>query len=178
MNRAAKLSIVLGVPLVFAAVVVVSVMSYVLYEGPRMRMQPNVRTYMVEVPALPKGMVVASAPDGAPHSKAPSADAAAALANPELTAADSAAHGKVYYQYYCLFCHGEAGDGNGPVGESYVPKPADLRTSKITGYLDGQVLRAMLVGVGHEPVLEKVVPDEHRWPLVAYVRTLGASAQK
>ena len=63
--------------------------------------------------------------------------------------------------------------GNGPVGESYFPAPADLRTGKVSHYSDGRLLRAMLTGIGHEPVLERVVPPRHRWCLVLYVRSLA-----
>jgi hypothetical protein len=80
--------------------------------------------------------------------------------------------GKIYYSYYCVFCHGESGAGDGPVGHSYVPPPADLRSPRVAAYGDGRLLQAMLRGVGHEPVLERVVAPEHRWPLVLYVRTL------
>ena len=177
MNFTTKLAIALAVPILLAAAGAVSFMGYVLYEGPRMRMQPNVRTYQTEVPPMPEGTVPAASPDAAPNAKAPAAEAAAALANPVPASEESVARGKVYYQYYCVFCHGDTGDGSGPVGQSYVPKPSDLCAPKITGYTDGQMLRAMLVGVGHEPVLEKVVPDEHRWPLVNYVRTLEAPAK-
>ncbi len=178
MNPVAKLAVILAAPILLAAGAAVFTMGYVLYEGPRMRMQPNVRTWQAEVPPLPAGVVPAETPDAAPNGKAPAAETAAALASPAPASAESVARGRIYYQYYCVFCHGEAGDGNGPVGHSYVPKPSDLRAPKITGYSDGQMLRAMLVGVGHEPVLEKVVPDEHRWPLVHYLRTLETSPQK
>jgi mono/diheme cytochrome c family protein len=177
MNAAAKLAVILAVPILLAAMFAVSVMGYVLYEGPRMRTQSNVRAYQVEVPPMPAGAVPAGTPDAAPNGKAPTAEAAAGTTNPVPASEESVARGKVYY-HYCVFCHGDTGDGNGPVGQSYVPKPADLRTPKIVGYSDGQMLRAMLVGVGHEPVLEKVVPDEHRWSLVNYLRTLGAPPKK
>jgi mono/diheme cytochrome c family protein len=84
------------------------------------------------------------------------------------------AAGQVYYQFYCAFCHGIAGDGQGPVGLSFVPFPADLRTQKVRGMSDGEILRAMLTGAGHEPVLEHTVLPQHRWPLVHYVRGLSA----
>ena len=178
MNFTAKLAIILAVPILLAAGIAVSVMGYVLYEGPRMRMQPNLRAYQAEVPPMPGGAVPTGTPDVAPNGRAPAAEEALGMANPVPASGDSVARGKVYYQYYCVFCHGDSGDGNGPVGQSYVPKPTDLRTPKISGYSDGQLLRAMLAGVGHEPVLEKVVPPEHRWPLVNYVRTLAPPAKK
>ena len=59
------------------------------------------------------------------------------------------------------------------MGESYIPVPADLRSAKVRRYRDGELLRAMLKGKGHEPVLEQVVPVRHRWYLVLYVRSLA-----
>ncbi|MDQ1256891.1 MAG: hypothetical protein QG656_1491 [Candidatus Hydrogenedentes bacterium] len=61
------------------------------------------------------------------------------------------------------------------MGQSYVPRPADLCGPKVQGYSDGEILRTMLTGEGHEPVLGRVVPTEHRWPLVLYVRALGST---
>jgi mono/diheme cytochrome c family protein len=81
-------------------------------------------------------------------------------------------NGRTYYGYYCLMCHGEKGDGNGPVGESYDPKPADLTSPKYAKLNDGQLLNRMLHGEGHDPVMAQTVQPEHRWPLLLYVRTL------
>lgn len=153
-------------------------MGYTLVMGPRMRIQTNVRTYQAEVPALPEGVVPVGSPDVAPYPRAPGGEQSAAMTSPVSATPESLERGKVYYQYYCVFCHGDPGDGNGPVGQSYVPKPTDLRTPKIGAYSEGKMLRAMLVGVGHEPVLEKVVPPEHRWCLVQYVRSLAVPAVK
>jgi cytochrome c1 len=61
------------------------------------------------------------------------------------------ARGKIYYGYYCSFCHGDKGDGFGPVGYSYNPVPADLHTAKIQSMSDGELLYAMLTGTGHAP---------------------------
>ena len=93
-----------------------------------------------------------------------------AAANP--TAGDIA-RGRVYYTYYCIQCHGGRGDGTGPVGESLFPPPADLRSPRAQARSDDQLLRAMLTGPSHEPVLEYTVLPEHRWWLVLYVRALA-----
>ncbi|MDA8164526.1 MAG: hypothetical protein M0017_05785, partial [Desulfobacteraceae bacterium] len=79
-----------------------------------------------------------------------------------------------YYRYYCVFCHGENGVGRSPVGDSYMPAPPSLRQAGIGQLPDDQLLLAMLTGVGHDPVLERVVPPRHRWPLLLYVRSLSA----
>ena len=78
--------------------------------------------------------------------------------------------GKVYYSYYCVFCHGIDLDGNGPVGKSYIPKPADLRIDKIKNEPDGQMVKNMLTGIGHTPVLERVVPYKFWWYIALYVK--------
>jgi hypothetical protein len=38
---------------------------------------------------------------------------------------------------------------------------------------DGELFAAMLLGVGHEPVMERIVQPAHRWYLVLYMRALG-----
>jgi hypothetical protein len=91
--------------------------------------------------------------------------------NPLSVNETSLANGKIYYGYYCLMCHGEKGDGNGPVGQGYVPKPTDLPT--LAKMSDGELYRRMLTGKGHDPVMSQTVQPDHRWPLVMYVRTLS-----
>jgi len=87
------------------------------------------------------------------------------------------ARGRIYYDYYCVFCHGTDGRGNGPVGQSYMPKPSDLTDPSVQRQSDGELLRKSLTGTGHEPVLARVIPPEHRWYLVSYVRSLTAVAE-
>ena len=152
-------------------------MGYVLVTGPRMRIQPNVHTYQAEVPPMPAGAVPVSTPDAAPNARVPSDAETEVPSGMAAASAESVARGRVYYQYYCVFCHGETGDGNGPVGQSYVPRPSDLRAPRVGAFSDGDLLRAMLAGTGHAPVLERVVPGEHRGPLMHYVRTLGSPAK-
>jgi hypothetical protein len=85
----------------------------------------------------------------------------------------------------CLACHGETGDGTGPVGDAFMTRPADLRSDRVHAMSDGQLLRAMLTGPGHAPavetvpppvprVLEHIVLPQHRWAIVLYVRGLGS----
>lgn len=161
--------------------------GYFLFTGPRMKVQEHIRAYQARMPLTPAGTTpVNSLPP------LPTPDQAAAMKNPLESTTASIARGAAYYQYYaCLACHGENGDGGGPVGDSYVPKPADLRSAKIRGYSDGQLLRGMLKGVGHEyiddqparggkpaivhGVLERIVLPEHRWYIVLYVRQFAST---
>lgn len=140
--------------------------AFVLLNGPRMRVQPHIRAFQIVLPPVPPGTVTTDWPDPAASPKP-----AARVVN---LPADKAGlqRGRVYYHYYCVFCHGEKGDGHGPVGESYLPVPADLRSAKIKGYDDRQLLRAMLTGIGHEPVLTRVVDPQHHEYLLLFVRSM------
>ena len=151
------------------AVIVLAVTSALVFTGPRMRVQSNIRTFQATFPPMPEGTV----PVVDKRPSVPSAEEAASLENPLSPASANVAKGEVYYGYYCVFCHGPAGDGDGPVGRSYVPTPGDLRTRRVRDLSDGQLLRRMLTGTGHEPALNRVILPEHRWYLVLYVRSLG-----
>ena len=156
--------------------VILGVFTSLIMIGPEMKSQPNIRAYQARVPLPPAGVVPVE-----PTAGMPSSAEAAALQNPLRATTENLARGKMYYQYYCLACHGEAADGNGPVGQSFLPPPADLRSAKLQSLKDGELLRAMLTGVGHQPaitppvrtsVLEYTALPEHRWYLVLYIRSL------
>ena len=151
-------------------VVMIGAAFYLLFTGPRMKVQPHIRAYQSRAPALPEGVVPVE-----PMTALPTADQAKAMTNSLAATPANLARGRIYYNYYCAFCHGPGGQGDGPVGQSYVPAPTNLASARVQGYSDGQLLRAMLTGPGHEHVLERVVPPEHRWYTVLYVRSLAAT---
>jgi mono/diheme cytochrome c family protein len=142
---------------------------YIMFQGPRMQVQPHIRAYQGTMPLPPKGIV----PVEQDRYEIPSASRARGMKNllPDTPAIRD--RGKVYYNYYCTFCHGKNGQGDGPVGYGYMPVPTDLHAPKVLRMTDGDLMRAMLIGIGHEPVLPRVVFPEHRWYLVSYIRTLG-----
>jgi mono/diheme cytochrome c family protein len=141
---------------------------YLMFSGPRMRAQPKFVPYEVAFAALPAGVV----PIEEYYAPAPSVAEAAAMKNPVEPNSTNIERGRVYYGYYCAFCHGANGNGEGPVGQSYMPRPTDLRTDKVRKMTDGELMRAMLVGTGHEPVLEYTIDAPKRWYIVTYVRWL------
>lgn len=145
--------------------------AYLMFNGPRMRTQPSILPYQAVMPLAPLNSVPLIDP-------VPSLPSTQVVSGSQLSlesTRENLARGKVYYQYYCLFCHGERGDSNVPVGESYVPVPASLRNNKFQRYSDEQLLYAMLTGTGHEPVLARVVSPEYRKYLVLYIRQFSSS---
>jgi hypothetical protein len=138
---------------------------------PRMRDQASIKPFEKEMPEVPANQVPFAGPNPLPLTEAE----AARLANPVKPTADTISLGGIYYGYYCLMCHGQSGRGEGPVGQSYVPAPTDLTSPKMQGLADGALARAMVLGSGHEPVLESTVPLERRWYIIHYLRSLRAS---
>ena len=144
--------------------------------GPRMRQQISIKPYSRQMPAMPTGSVPTTG-----RLRTLTASATPLLTkkgphpSPLLTKEGQGvvANGRIYYSYYCLMCHGARGDGNGPVGQSYVPKPTDLSSNAVTKLTDGELYAKMLHGVGHDPVMDQTVPLARRRQIVAYVRSLA-----
>lgn len=145
-------------------------MMTIFAAGPHMRVQPNIRSFDAAMPMPP--------PDSVPLDRtrepAPSAAEAASLTNTVADTAENRRRGRVYYEYYCLACHGTNADGTGPVGRSYSPVPADLRTAVPAIHTDGELLRRILTGRGHEPAMANIVTPAHRWYLVRHLRDLAS----
>jgi mono/diheme cytochrome c family protein len=158
---------------------------YLMFSGPRMRVQPKLLPYQAPMPPVPEGTVpVAGRVAGIPSASSGQALAARVEGVPPSNRGPEALDtrgqdvrdteaGRVYYGYYCAFCHGETGRGDGPVGVSYVPVPTDLTLPQVAALSDSALQEAMLTGVGHEPVLDRVVEARARRYIIHYVRTLS-----
>ena len=48
------------------------------------------------------------------------------LKNPLPASTVNLSDGKKLYQTQCMMCHGVLGEGNGPISQSLVPRPANL----------------------------------------------------
>lgn len=159
----------IGIILAVIVMTGAATIAYLLFTGPRMYVQPSIRPFQVVMPApSPNSIPVAEV-----FEPLLSKEQSLKLVNPLAKNKENIAKGKVYYGYYCAFCHGQSGDGFGPVGYSYIPAPSDLRNPKIRSMSDGEVLYSMLTGTGHAPVLQRTILPEYRWHLVLYVRQLG-----
>jgi hypothetical protein len=141
---------------------------FVMLDNPHMKDQPSMQAYERYLPPLPEGVVVQPEPAEAVSYSG---------AGPRERSPQAIRRGQTYYGYYCAFCHGERGDGEGPVGKSYLPKPADLRKQTVQAREDSVLARLMVSGVGHKPVLERIVPVEYRSYIVLYIRQLGGDSR-
>ncbi len=160
-----KKKYVIGI--IIGLVIVSGVAISLLLTGPHMDNAGYLRTYETRAMLPPIHSVPIEKPAGFPS---------ISEKNPLENTPANFNRGKIYYDYYCVFCHGINLDGNGPVGKSYIPKPADLKVDSILNKSDGQYLKNMITGTGHSPVLERVIPDKYWWYLVLYVKNFRDSS--
>jgi mono/diheme cytochrome c family protein len=73
-------------------------------------------------------------------------------------------------------CHGPTGKGDGPVGLTLNPRPADLSLHAVPGvHTDGQLYLWITNGFEGSvmPAFKDVLTEDQRWHVVNYVRTLA-----
>ncbi len=86
--------------------------------------------------------------------------------------------GRVHYQRYCLVCHGEMGDGKGPVHEPFNGLIKTLVQGPVVGFSDVRLYHIITAGQGIMGAYGSQIPDEKaRWAVVNYVRSLQKQAQ-
>jgi mono/diheme cytochrome c family protein len=82
----------------------------------------------------------------------------------------SLANGRMYYQINCAVCHGDAGNGDGPVTKfniPVIPLTNESARSRTDGYIYGMIRN----GRGLMPTYNRIEPMD-RWDVVNYVRGL------
>jgi copper transport protein len=102
--------------------------------------------------------------------------ATAVMINPVAPDTASITRGQVLYQQNCNACHGPSGKGDGPVGLTLNPRPADLSQHAIPGvHTDGQLYEWITNGFPNSamPAFSENLSDQDRWDLVNFIRTLA-----
>ena len=83
--------------------------------------------------------------------------------------------GEARYAIYCVPCHGEKGDGKGPVAlRGLEVPPANFHDQLKKDLYAGKIYQAIRGGVnnGNMPSYAAQIPVEDRWAIVSYVRKL------
>ena len=93
--------------------------------------------------------------------------------NPLAGNSEAAKDGKNLFQTYCVTCHGDKGEGNGPSAAGLNPKPADLASKQIQKQSDGALF--WKITTGKPPMLswKYTLSKKQRWQLVDYIRELA-----
>jgi copper transport protein len=103
-------------------------------------------------------------------------NAATGQINPIAPSSESVAAGQAVYEVHCVPCHGETGKGDGPLGVTLNPRPADLTQHAIPGvHTDAQLYEWITNGFPGSamPAWKTQISDTDRWNLVNFIRTLA-----
>jgi mono/diheme cytochrome c family protein len=96
---------------------------------------------------------------------------AAHRANPMPPTADAVKRGHDLFHRDCEQCHGKAGHGDGPLGLSLQPRPADLASERVQSQSDGAMFWKMTEGRGVMPTA--TLSENDKWAVINYVRTMA-----
>jgi mono/diheme cytochrome c family protein len=114
----------------------------------------------------PAGLATAQAPWTAPASEK-------GKKNPLPADAKTIEQGKKVAEINCVTCHGPKGKGDGAAAVALNPKPADWTSKKVQAESDGEIFWKISNGRGPMPAWRHL-PENERWALVRYLRTLAA----
>jgi len=98
------------------------------------------------------------------------------LVNPLRPTAANLARGARIFANTCYPCHGEKGEGDGPIVGRF-PSPANLRADHAKEYPDGRIYHVISRGQGLMPSHALQVLPEDRWRVVLFVRQLQGKVQ-
>jgi mono/diheme cytochrome c family protein len=130
---------------------------------PRARRQGYATACMVV--AVTSALVLARSTSFAPDLRS--------LRNPVAPSSASLARGQELYQASgCAECHGVAGRGDGPLGRTLNPRPADFRVHMAAGHTDGELYDWLSNGVAGTamPPYRDSLSETDRWNLINYIR--------
>ena len=97
------------------------------------------------------------------------------LANPLPRSEAVFERGRARYETFCQVCHGPLGTGEPSLSDAYTAKPANLQSSSIRDYPDGQIFHVISWGKNTMPGYAADMAPDDRWAVVHYVRALQRS---
>ncbi len=101
-------------------------------------------------------------------------DAAKSVVNPLQYNEQNLKEGKVYYNLFCDHCHGEKGDGNGPMVALgvYPVQPPAYNNGPSAELTPGEIYHTIYYGKGVMGSHAAQISEDKRWKIVMYVQTL------
>jgi len=88
----------------------------------------------------------------------------------------SLTRGTELYVLHCRMCHGQTGEGTGPIAPFLANKPANLTSDVVQSKSDGSLFLTITNGVtGKMPPLNENLLVSERWDVVNFLRTLKAT---
>lgn len=93
--------------------------------------------------------------------------------NPVQADEVSLQRGEILYSIYCSLCHGDGGQGDGPLAAYYEERPLrPLTAATITSQFDGQLFLTISEGYSRMPPQSEALSPRDRWDVINYMRKL------
>ena len=109
----------------------------------------------------------------------PVAEAFPQLTNPMSGDAESVARGQKLFVKNCAKCHGESGNGYGPVSHGFTTWPRQLWAWNNSGpETDGYLFGFITNGRSDMPPWGIILSENERWDLVSYIKKLKPQSDK
>jgi mono/diheme cytochrome c family protein len=132
-----------------------------------MEIQPSYRPMENPLP-VPERSIPVEGPIAIPGMGAPQ--------NPVEADDASLTRGRELFVINCQMCHGQTGEGTGPIAPFLANKPANLTSPVVQSKSDGSLFLTITNGVeGKMPPLNENLLVSERWDVVNFLRTLQAS---
>lgn len=97
-------------------------------------------------------------------------------ANPVAADEASITRGRELFVINCQMCHGQTGEGTGPIAPFLANRPANLTSDVVQAKSDGSLFLTITNGIeGKMPPLNENLAVSERWDVVNFLRTLQAS---
>lgn len=157
-------------------------LDYLMAKAPFIAtMRTSVSYESHSLPRLPaEGTVPVSSPAGevmGAFTQAQLDSVGAVLTNPVQATPEVLERGETLYRNQCFVCHGEAGEGNGPViGNGRFPLGPQLIGGTALARSDGYLYGIIRVGRGLMPAYGERISHMDRWAVVHYMRQLQQNA--
>lgn len=99
---------------------------------------------------------------------------AKSVANPVPPTPPNLDRAHALYRVNCVACHGQAGDGQGPVASYFrdvgFVAPVAFASDRVRDRTDGQLDWLVTHGIGNMPAFGKLLTDQDVWTLVLAIR--------
>lgn len=94
----------------------------------------------------------------------------------QAPAAQDVAAGQTIYKKSCVFCHGENGAGDGPLGRMLKPSPPSfVDPQRLAGRSDEELMKTIAEGKSPMPSFGEKLSVEDIKNVLAHIRTLAPS---
>ena len=157
---------------VFAALLAFSAVALFGCYYAEMRDDEAVQAYNEEFPQMPKKTIPVDGGIWVEREANPME-----LVNPLADNSKMVAWGWERYRFYCVQCHGPMLDGNGTVGQSFAPLPANLKSSQVQEQSDGEIFYKIRFGFNRHPPLYSTLTKDETWAIVRYVRSMRVNSE-